>query len=142
MASQKPVYLVSSNQGGVITQQASNYPSGAVMEYGGIKDKEQKWIPEFGEEPDTVALKCLANDQYMTIGEGTFASINTGAEKTWWKMSYNGFRSPGTFRLSVASGSKEMCVKIGGLGHSTMKLYLEKWDVCLFPHSRVAMISC
>lgn len=129
MSSQKPVYLVSTQGGGVVTKQADNYPSGAVIELTGVKDDEQKWIPEFGEEPDTVALKNVANNQYLTASGENYKPVNTG-EKTWWKMWYSDVRAPGAFRLSVIGSPKENCIEVQGEDNKKVKLILYAWRVC------------
>jgi hypothetical protein len=132
MSDQKPVYLVSTAYGGVVTQQADGYPSGVVMERRGIKDDEQKWILEFGEEPDTVALKNVANDKYMSASGENYKPVGTG-EKTWWKMWYSDVSTPGAFRLSVASGPDENCIEIQTDQNKKDKVILFTWRVCLLP---------
>jgi hypothetical protein len=133
MSSSKPVYLVNSWKGRVVTQHEKNYPSGVVLEHAGFKGDEQKWIPEFGDEPDTVALKSVSNGKYMhAIGE-QYKIAGTG-EKTWWKMSYDEVRIPGAFRLSVAGYPEAIVLETQSWDGTEVKLAMSRWKVCSLLH--------
>lgn len=125
MSSPKPVYLVNTWKSRVVTQHEKNYPSGVVLEHGGFKDAEQKWIPEFGEEPDTVALKSVANGKYLySIGEKR--KIAGTGEKTWWKMSYDDVSISGAFRLSVVGYSDNMLLETQRWDGTEVKLEMSE----------------
>lgn len=133
MGSPKPVYLVSVHGGGVVTQQANRYPGGVVMEYAGVKDDEQKWIPEFGEEPNTVALRSVSNNEYLSSSGAMYNVVGTSEEKTWWTMLFNDMRAPGAFRLCADRDQKKHCIEIQSHSHSTCRLLEMDWRVSCTP---------
>lgn len=104
MSSSKPVYIVSYSKGNVVTLRENNNPSTVVLEAAGAKGDEQKWILEFGEEPDMVALKCVANNKYLRVPEGFAPPVQMG-EKMWWKMGSNGVHVPGADRRDHTSNA-------------------------------------
>ena len=55
------------------------------MEHKGDRNEEQKWILETGDEPDTIALRCAANDEYLRAEVKNYGKLSTG-EKQWWKV--------------------------------------------------------
>lgn len=133
MSSQKPVYLLSAWKGRAVTQHEKRYPCGVVVEHAGFKDVEQKWLPEFGEEPDTVAIKSVANGEYLTAPAQYYKDATTG-EKTWWKMSYDEVRIPGAFRLSFAGSPEKTCLEHQNVDCTEAKLSMTWWIVCSSYH--------
>jgi hypothetical protein len=130
MSSPKPVYLVSAWKGRVVTEHPSSEPSGVVMEHAGFKDAEQKWIAEFGEEPDTVTLLSVSNKKYMTPTSKKYAHMAGTGEKIWWKISYDDVRIPGAFRLSVAGGRDDLVLAYVNMEGTSSMVKLDDWEVC------------
>jgi hypothetical protein len=142
MSSTKPVYLVSPGMCRVMTEHKSGNTSNVIFMHAGVKGDEQKWIPEFGEEPDTVALKCVANDKYLNaIGKG-HSHVGTG-EKTWWKMLYDQVRIPGAFRLSVVGFPEKYNLQTANSISTEISTMMYEWNVCLsFYQPCMARILC
>jgi hypothetical protein len=92
MSTSKPVYIVSYSKGNVVTLRENNNPSAVVLGAAGAKGDEQKWILEFGEEPNMVASKCVANNKYLRILDGFAPSVHMG-ERMRWKMDQTEYMS-------------------------------------------------
>ena len=126
--STEPIYLVSVAEGLAVTQQESGRPTDTVMERVGDRDAEQKWIVERGDEPDTIALKSVANNKYLT-GEGKHYGDVTTGDKQLWKLEHDGdeVRPPGAYRLSLVGSPKRVFLRhING----SIKVAMHDWSVC------------
>ena len=123
----EPTYLVSVAEGLVVTQQESGRPADTVMERAGDRDAEQKWMIERGDEPDTVALKNVANNKYLTGKGEHYGKVTTG-EKQWWKLEHDGdaVRPPGAYRLSLVGSPNVFLRHING----SPKVAMHTWSVC------------
>jgi hypothetical protein len=127
MAEPRPVYLVTVWKGGVLAHQPSGRPSGVVMQLAGATGNEQKWIPEFGEEPDSVALKNVANGEYLFGNGEDYKEAGTG-EKTWWRMSTDDVTTPGAFRLChMGTKVKNLCIVHQGTHNESSRLIQHIW---------------
>jgi hypothetical protein len=139
MSSPKPIYVINNFRNHVLTLHDRSLPSGVVTNITGFKGKdqikgdEQKWIPEFGEEPDTVALKSVANGKYLNVRkENSGADAADTGEKLWWKMSRDGVNIPDSFRLSaIASHDPKKTALQCTNGSSDSKVSVYLFDVCL-----------
>jgi hypothetical protein len=65
-------------------------PAASSSRTKGDHDDEQKRTVEFGDEPDLVALKCVANGKYMNSLEGGKNEGVKLGDKQWWKISNDG----------------------------------------------------
>lgn len=125
--STEPTYLVSVAKGLVVTHQQSGRPSDTVMERVGDRDEEQNWIVEGGDEPDTIALKNVANNKYLT-GEGKhYGKVTTADDKRLWRLEHDGdaVRPPGAYRLSLVGSPKVFLRHING----SPKVAMHEWTV-------------
>jgi hypothetical protein len=92
MDSQKPVYLTSFGGGLVLSHKNINNPKTAIVQFLNPKKDEQKWLVEYGEGEGIIALKSVANGQYLRPnGNRNGSPVGTG-ERAWWKVCrrYNG----------------------------------------------------
>lgn len=142
MSSPKPVYLVSPWKGRVVTEHPSSEHSGVVMEHAGFKDAEQKWIAEFGEGPDTVALTSVPNNKYLTPSSKKYESRGGTGEKTWWKFSHDEVRIPGAFSLSVAGAREDSVLAYVNMDGTSSMVMLQGWEVCFRFLSCGRLIAC
>ena len=104
-----------------------------VLENKGEQDDEQKWTVEFGDEPDLVALKSVANGKYMWSREGGTNNANavkTG-DKQWWKLSNDGLTPNVACRFNLPSSPGNFIYTHGavlekGKEHSA---HMREWTV-------------
>lgn len=106
MDSTSTFYLGSTNRGYALSHQKSGNPSDLVLKYIGAHGDEQKWTVEFGDDPDTIALKNVANSKYLRCFDAASqGKVGTG-EKQWWRVSRGRLTAPGHFRLSTINTPK------------------------------------
>jgi len=100
----KTFYLHNAHRHYVVTYQNRGLPSGVVVEPKGRRNDEQKWTIEYGDGPDIIALRNVANGLYMRSDKpANYSNVGTG-DKEWWKISFED-TPPRTFRLSPMVGS-------------------------------------
>jgi hypothetical protein len=128
MTEPKPVYLVNNWKGRVATQHQRAKSSAVVVHNAGAKGDEQKWILESGEEPHTIALKCVANGEYLHGIDEKFKPADTG-EKTWWKMSYDRVTIPGSFRLHLTGTDQKHWLECEGIDNTGAEIQMNVWQV-------------
>jgi hypothetical protein len=88
-------YLVGIGTVHALAHYKEDLSRGIVLENKGDHDDEQKWTVEFGDEPDLVALKCVANGKYInSLKGGKNEGVKLG-DKQWWKMSNDGLFGEG-----------------------------------------------
>lgn len=126
-------YLASVSNGHVLAHQENGRPSGVVVENKGDRSDEQKWNVEYGDEPDTIALKCAANDKYLHCFEGkSWGKVGTG-EKQWWKISNHDVSAPGACRIGPVDFPDVFLNHHSGntvrRGAAGAKVHMYKWEV-------------
>jgi hypothetical protein len=132
MSSPKPVYIQTWFKGRVLTQnEGGGFHSPVMCHNAGFKGDEQRWIPEYGEEANTVALRCVTNDKYLTAVGENYKPVTMGA-KTWWKMSWDEVWIPGAFRLSIAGTPDKIAMQVANIGRPGNWLTMRMWGVCFF----------
>lgn len=108
-------YLYVAHRHYVLTYQKRGLPSGVVVEPKGRRNDEQKWTVEYGDEPDTIALRNVANGKYMRSDKPeNYSAVGTG-DKEWWKISFDS-TPPRAFRLApmVGSSARPCFLSFGG----------------------------
>jgi hypothetical protein len=95
-------YYVSLVAGGyVLAWEKSGNPTKISFEHRGLRGDEQKWTIEYGDEPNTIALRNVASGEYIRALENKAnGKIGTG-DREWWEMSVGELTAPGAFRLST-----------------------------------------
>jgi hypothetical protein len=126
-------YLASVSNGHVLAHQENGRPSGVVVENKGDRGDEQKWTIEYGDEPNTVALKCAANDKYLHCFEGkSWGKVGTG-DKQWWKISNDDVSPPGACRIGPVDFPDVYLNHHSGntvrRGAAGTKVHMYKWEV-------------
>ena len=126
-------YLASVSNGHVLAHQENSRPSGVVVENKGDRSDEQKWIVEYGDEPDTIALKCAANNKYLHCFEGkSWGKVGTG-DKQWWKISNDDVSAPGACRIGPVDFPDVYLNHHSGntvrRGAAGTKVHMYKWEV-------------
>jgi hypothetical protein len=98
--SPKTIYISFGQTGYVLTYQQSDRPSGVVTEHKGERGNEQKWTIEYGDTPDIIALRNVANGKYLYCHEArSGGKVGTG-EKQWWRITVVKYSPPGGCRLA------------------------------------------
>lgn len=133
MAEGKAFYLTSVAAGLVLAHSPNGNPSGVVAQNEGDQDQAQKWTVEYGDQPDTIALRCCGNGEYLHANGGDcWATVGTGA-KQWWKTSKEGVTPPHACRLSPVEYPRVYLNHFQGLrvpiGHPGMKVHMWVWEV-------------
>ena len=131
--SSRTFYLASVSNGHVLAHQENNRPSGVVVENKGDRSNEQKWTVEYGDDPNTIALKCAANDKYLHCFEGkSWGKVGTG-DKQWWKISNDDVSAPGACRIGPVDFPDVYLNHHSGntvrRGASGAKVHMYKWEV-------------
>lgn len=131
--SSRTFYLASVSNGHVLAHQENNRPSGVVVENKGDRSNEQKWTVEYGDDPNTIALKCAANDKYLHCFEGkSCCKVGTG-DKQWWKISNDDVSAPGACRIGPVDFPDEYLNHHSGntvrRGAAGAKVHMYKWEV-------------
>ena len=126
-------YLASVSNGHVLAHQEDSRPSGVVVENKGDRGDEQKWTVEYGDELDTIALKCAASDKYLHCFEGkSWGKVGTG-EKQWWKISNDDVSAPGACRIGPVDFPEVYLNHHSGdtvrRGAAGAKVHMYKWEV-------------
>ena len=126
-------YLGSVSNGHVLAHQENSRPSGVVVENKGDRGDEQKWTVEYGDEPNTIALKCAANDKYLHCFEGkSWGKVGTG-DKQWWKISNDDVSAPGAYRIGPVDFPDVYLNHHSGntvrRGAAGAKVHMYKWEV-------------
>lgn len=108
-------YLVGIGTGHVLAQNKGARSCGVVLENKGEHDDEQKWTVEFGDEPDVIALKCVANGEYMNSPEREETGpVNIG-DKQWWNISTAGLTPQVACRFSLVSSPEQFIYTSGNV---------------------------
>jgi hypothetical protein len=100
----------------------------------------EKWTVEYGDKPDTVALKCVANDKYLTAEPKHYGKAFVRDEKEWWNVVYykERVRVPGAYLLSLVSNPKVFLFasQAGAVlpGRPGAKAFMHEWMVSYFHH--------
>jgi hypothetical protein len=108
----KTFYLSSVNKGYVVAfKDKGRYGHEIVVENLGVRDAEQKWTVEYGDEPDTIALKNVATDKYLRC-----LQLKTGGEVGvgdiyCWKTSVGELTVPGACRIHAPGGRDRYFLK-------------------------------
>jgi hypothetical protein len=128
-------YLVGVTTGHVLAQNTGDQQSsGVVLENKGEHDDEQKWTVEFGDRPDVVALKCVANGKYMNAPESSGqASVGLG-EKQWWWISNESITPRGACHFHPLSSSYRRFLGTSNTAVAkgrSLRAYLDKWTASL-----------
>jgi hypothetical protein len=108
MSDPTPMYLACVEQGFVLTYQESGKPLGVSVGHAGERGDAEKWLVEYGEETDTVALKSLVTGKYLT-GEPKYrGKVTVGDDKQYWNILHDDdhVRPPGAYRLSLPGAPK------------------------------------
>jgi hypothetical protein len=110
MSSPKPMFVSMLRDGFVMTYRDDESDKIRVGHAGDRGDND-KWILETGEEPNTVALKCVANGKYLTGERKHYGKVSLRDEKEWWEIYRETDRNwpPGSFALCMV-GSPENCL--------------------------------
>lgn len=74
-------HLISAKRSLAVTAQKNGQSTSCVLEKQGDGDN-QKWVVEYSNDADRVALKCVANNEYLRIDPKT-GSIITGEKYIW-----------------------------------------------------------
>jgi hypothetical protein len=103
------------------------------VENKGDRGDEQKWTIEYGDEPNTIALKCAANDKYLHCFEGkSWGKVGTG-DKQWWKISNDDVSAPGACRIGPVDFPDVYLNHHSGntvrRGAAGAKVHMYKWEV-------------
>ncbi|KAK5121220.1 hypothetical protein LTR85_005386 [Meristemomyces frigidus] len=124
----KSFYLVSVSCGLVLAPMASKNPSGVVVQNANSKDNAQQWVIEYGEQPDTFALRNCSNGDYLHADGGkSWATVGTGA-KQLWKMDNNDVTPPQACRLSPVEYPKVYLNHFQGQRRHNMKVHMWQWE--------------
>jgi hypothetical protein len=131
--SSKMFYLASVSNGHVLAHQENSRPSGVVVENKGDRGDEQKWTIEYGDDSNTVALKCAANGKYLHCFEGkSWGKVGTG-DKQWWKISDADVTAPGACRIGPVDYPDVFLNHHSGntvrIGAGGTKVHMYKWEV-------------
>jgi hypothetical protein len=108
-------YLVGIGTGHVLAHYAEDKTRGIVLENKGDHGDEQKWTVEFGDEPDLVALKCVANGKYMSSLEGGNNNAVKCGDKQWWKVSNDNLTPNVACRFNLASSPEQFVYTHGAV---------------------------
>ena len=111
-------YLVGIGTGHVLAKNMKDKSGHVVLENKGENDDEQKWTVEFGDEPDLVALKCVADGKYMIspeIGARDNAGVILGDDKQWWKVSNDNLTPNVACRFNLASRPEQFIYTHGAV---------------------------
>jgi hypothetical protein len=144
--SSKTFYLASVSNGHVLAHQENGRPSGVVAENKGDRGDEQKWTIEYGDEPNTIALKCAANGKYLHCFEGKgFGKVGTG-DKQWWRISNDDVTPPGACRLGPIDYPEYFLNHDNGKnvrkGAGGTKVHMYKWEVSVISsRSRSSLLT-
>jgi hypothetical protein len=132
MTSPKTFYLVSACQGHVLAYKEKGQ-SGVVAENRGDQGDEEKWFVEQGDEPDVVAFRCAANGKYLNADPVRYANAGTG-DRQWWKISFEGVRTPGTCRLHVVGSPALFLHNVDNFvldpNQNGNQVRMFEWEVC------------
>lgn len=133
--SPRTFYLASVSNGHVLAHQENSRPSGVVVENKGDRGDEQKWTVEYGDEPNTIALKNAANDKYLHCFWGkSWGKVGTG-DKQYWKISNDDVSAPGACRIGPVDFPDVYLNHHSGntvrRGASGAKVHMYKWEVCV-----------
>jgi hypothetical protein len=138
----KLTYLLMVNAGYVLTYQASSKPSVVTAGLAAFEENE-KWIVEYGDEPNTVALKSSVNGKYLTGDpkKNTLERIFLRDDKQWWKLRNDiedKLFPPGAYAFAMVehpnwflSGYKRSYLTPGKTG---WEVFLKNWGVSCSPH--------
>jgi len=126
-------YLASVSNGHVLAHQENSRPSGVVVENKGDRGDEQMWTVEYGDEPNTIALKNAANGKYLHCFEGkSWGKVGTG-EKQFWKISNDDVSAPGACRIGPVDFPDVYLNHHSGntvrRGAGGAKVHMYKWEV-------------
>jgi hypothetical protein len=148
MAKPKPTYLSCVFQGYVLTYQESGKPVGVSVGHAGDRGDAEKWLVEYGEEPNTVALKSLVTGKYLTAEPNKYrADVTVRDEIQWWDVEHDGdhVRPPGAYRLSLPGASKKYFM--GALnktsfwrGEPGWPVEMQEWNVSGSSHARCVYV--
>jgi hypothetical protein len=114
--SPKPIYISSGQTGYVLTFQQSDRPSGVVTEHKGERGDEQKWTIEYGDTPDIIALRNVANGKYLYCYEAKHGGKVGMGEKQWWKIMVIKYSPPGGCRLVPVDNPQQAFLTTLGSG--------------------------
>jgi hypothetical protein len=103
--SSETFYFTATKHSGVLSHKANNYPSVVVFKYND-KREEEKWDIVYGDEPDTIALKCVAVGKYLRCFKAEQQGKVGLGDRQWWRMSNNDLTSPGAFTLAPVDSPK------------------------------------
>ncbi|KAM0713459.1 hypothetical protein Q7P37_010421 [Cladosporium fusiforme] len=135
MSDSKTFYISSVSNGHVLAHKADGRPSGVVAENKGDRGQEQNWTIEYGDEPNTIALKNAASGTYLHCQEPkSFGKVGTG-DKQWWKISDDDVSPPGACRLCPVNNPDVFLNHHSGnhvrRGATGAKVHMYKWE----PHN-------
>jgi hypothetical protein len=106
-----------------------------VVSLAGDNGNDEKWIVEYGNEPNTVALKCAANGKYLTGVRKHRGECSLRDEVEWWNVVHDNdkARSPGSYLLSMV-GSPEFFLNVmqsttPGPGKDGSEVMMFEWSV-------------
>lgn len=134
MSEEKAYYLVSPSFGLVLAESWDGQPSGVVAQQRDNMQQYQQWTIEYGDEPNTIALRCCDGGNYLHANGG-FASATVGTgEKQWWKMTTDwNVTPPHAFRLSPVDFPRVYLNHYQGQpvprGHPGMVVHMWPWEV-------------
>jgi hypothetical protein len=95
-------YFTAVAYGHVLAYKEDNSPSGVVFKSKDGDRDEEKWTVEYGEEPNTIALRCVANGKYLNSPKRARFNNVTAGDRQWWRMSGDNVIAPGAFTLTPA----------------------------------------
>jgi hypothetical protein len=110
LASREPktFYLSNVNKGYVLAfKDKGSYGHEIVIENAGVHDAEQKWTVDYGDEPDTIALKNVATGKYLRCLELKTGGDVAIGDKYWWKTSVAELTVPGACRIQAPGGRSQ-----------------------------------
>lgn len=140
MTDSNAVCLLSLIKNHALAYQASGRPSVVALESKGDHDEEQKWAIETGDEPNTVAIKYLADGKYLHAEPRKYGKVGTG-DKQWWKLLPGGdegfIRPLSSCRLQVVGepewflyNCNERTSRIKPGGGERNEVYMKGYSVC------------
>lgn len=147
MGNPKPTYLSLVNPGYVLTYHESGRPSGVVMSHADSCGDDDKWIIEYGDEPNTVAIKSVSSGKYV-VGEPKHeGTVGTSDSKQMWLIEHDGdkVRPPGSYRLSMV-GTPELFLRAWNSsdfkpGQTGWRVVMHKWSVSHLV-AAIKIVSC
>jgi hypothetical protein len=144
----KPKLVSMVGGGWVLTYNESGKPFDLTVGSPGDRGDFEQWIVEYGDKPNTIALKCAANGKYLTAEGKDYGKTFLRDEKEWWNVIHDKdrVRPPGAYLLSLVSAPKAFlhAQQAGTVtpGTSGAKAYMREWMVSDILHLHESRTLC